>query len=292
LTPAKYSQSTMRLCGGIIGATLFAFLPLLTGIVRPTLSIADVRSSGACSAPSPPPALGGSFDSSETKFEWTSDAGALPQGTVCFDRLVRNRHAKNRLVFDWPIGEMSSTEGIPPGGVVHYNATLLAEFENRQGPLFYGGKQDSVPTSVYREKEGSPSQAFKKISTANYDLALLDSWGQAHSLRFSIYSAFSPRPSENQFAYTVTNTGKSDLSIAWTTKGVDEFDKAVVALTAGKPEFSFGVPAGLRVDAGKKAAFAYTARGLVVKRTALVIYSADRKPIALVPYPGLFPSVR
>src|SRR5207247_5386078 len=98
----------------------------------------------------------------------------------------------------------------------------------------------------------SASQAFKKTSMANYDLALLDSSGRAHSFRFSIYSTFSPRTIENQFAYTVTNMGKSDLFLAWDTKGVDEFDKALVALTAGKPEFSFGVPAGLRVTAGKK----------------------------------------
>jgi hypothetical protein len=283
----------MQRCGGIIGATLFALLPLFTGMVRSPLSIAGVMSSSDCSAASRLPALGGSFDSSETKFAWTSDAGALPQGTVCFDRLVRNRHANNKLVFDWPTGEMSSTEGIPAGGVVHYNATLSAEFETRQGPLFYGGKQDSVPTSVYREKEGSASQALKNISTANYDLALLDSLGRAHSFKFSVYSAFSPRPVENHFAYTVTNIGRSDLFIAWDTKGIDEFDKAIVALTAGKPELSFGVPAGLRVDAGKRAAFAYTAtKGLIVKRTALVIYAADRKPIAFVPYPGLFPSIR
>jgi hypothetical protein len=187
---------------------------------------------------------------------------------------------------------MRSFEGIPPGGEYHYNVVLPADIETRPGPLYYGGKDNSIPTAVYREKKDSPT-ARPGRSAASYSLAMRDSSGRLVTIVFSISTSFS---ASGEFTYTITNRGTGTVFLAWTSQ-MDQFDAALLQYKKARPEFSFDVDAGLKIPSGKEVAFilpvlARTVRTAIVKRTDILIYSADLKPLALVPYPALFPPSR
>lgn len=273
------------------GTRFAGLLIILVANVIPWALPAATRTPG-CSPAGPPQALGGSLDSPQAKFQWESDAGSIGDGMTCFDRLVRNSHTSDKLIFDWLPGNMRSFEGLPPGREYRYNADLPAEYETRNGPLYYGAKGSSVPTAVYREKEAMSSRSPSR-SNANYTLSVRDPSGRLQSLAFSISTSFS---TIGGFTYTITNRGADTVFLVWTSQ-VDEFDAALLQYKKARPEFSFDVDAGLKIPPGREVAFILRVspgivRTAMVKRTGILIYSADRKPLALVPYPGLFPPPR
>lgn len=268
------------------GLLLVSVVPLLV-MARALEVLTASGDATECSAAKPPPALGGSLASPEAKFRWESDAGPADSGMVCFDRRVRNWHTNDKLVFYWPPGDMRSFEGIPPGGEYHYNAVLPADIETRQGPLYYGVKDNSIATAVYREKERGTSVRSGR-SAANYSLAVRASSGRHVTTTFSISTSFSQ---SGEFTYTITNKGSATLLIGWI-GDVHAFDAALVAYKKDRPDHSFDVPGGLKTAPGQKAMF--TLEALVpwaakLKTSVVLIYSVDRKIIAAVPYPGFFP---
>ncbi len=141
------------------------FLVSVIALIVIPLTKAYEKNPGDCLAQGLPAALEGNFDSTETKFHWESRARDLGDGRTCFDRLVINRHEKNKLIFDWPTGDMRSFEGVPSGAMVHYNAALPTKFIIRNGPFYYGAGRNSVPTAVYRESERATSIAVPASAT-------------------------------------------------------------------------------------------------------------------------------